>query len=205
VTCCSSRQQAGQQTATQLALVVDDRLTAWNRDTKGRLISVASDQGKRPPVVRRTWEAPVSWPIRGLSTASTPGYPDHGILGIDGTLPLLVVSYRSLFGTVRESLFFRPDVCRLAPPHTRGFFALRASATNLVDFRLRRHQTDSRRRKVVATGFLPRPVMSLSCPWHAPLGGIERTRRIRSHGGALSAADPPCAQREHNTFSLMVS
>jgi len=33
-----------------------------------------------------------------------------------------------------------------------------------VDFRLRRHQTDSRRRKCVATGFLPHPVMSPSRP-----------------------------------------
>ena len=32
--------------------------------------------------------------------------------------------------TVREG-FLRPDVCRLAPPHTRGFFALRASDIRL--------------------------------------------------------------------------
>ena len=63
----------------------------------------------------------MSWPIRGLSTASTPGHLEHGIWGINGTLPLLIVSYRGLFRTVRENLFFRPDVCRLAPPHTRGF------------------------------------------------------------------------------------
>ena len=51
-------------------------------------------------------------------------------------------------------MFPRPDTCRLSPAFG-GFFLV-------VDFRLRRHQTDSRRRKCVATGFLPHPVMHCS-------------------------------------------
>jgi hypothetical protein len=39
-----------------------------NRGTKGRLIRLRPTKEINPPVVqRRTWEAPVSWPIRGLS------------------------------------------------------------------------------------------------------------------------------------------
>ena len=39
-----------------------------NRGTKGRLIRLRPTKEINPPVVqRRTWEAPVFWPIRGLS------------------------------------------------------------------------------------------------------------------------------------------
>ena len=70
---------------------------------------------------------------------------------------LLVVGYRSLFGIVRENFSPSPGRLPLSPAHLAGFFWFSAS--------LRIQQTFIKGSiKLVATGFLPHPAMSLSRP-----------------------------------------
>ena len=101
---------------------LDSRSCDYGRNTigpgtgiQGATYPVASDQETLSDATR-TWEAPASAQPRG----PFPWLKDAA----NGTLPLRIVGSRSSVGTVREE-FLRPDVCRLAPPHS-GAFLVRA-------------------------------------------------------------------------------
>jgi hypothetical protein len=77
-----------------------------NRSTKGRLIRLRPTKGHPLCGATRTWEAPVHAHVPGAFPLGEEGRgcsntPDS-ILGINGTFPLRIVSYRSLVGTLRE-------------------------------------------------------------------------------------------------------
>ena len=58
----------GQQAATHLAMVENDRLTTWNRAPRSDIFRCVRPRRSTSWVTHtRTWEALVSWPIRGLS------------------------------------------------------------------------------------------------------------------------------------------
>jgi hypothetical protein len=58
----------GQQAATHLAMVENDRLTTWNRAPRSDIFRCVRPRRSTSWVSHtRTWEALVSWPIRGLS------------------------------------------------------------------------------------------------------------------------------------------